>query len=50
MQCINPFVESVQLSTGALVGKYHAIQETDVGPALEIMADSQRNPPRTKGG
>jgi len=32
MQCINPFAESVRLSAGALVGKYHSIQEADVGP------------------
>jgi len=29
------------------VGKYHSIQEADVGPALGTVADSQGNPPRT---
>jgi len=44
-QCINPFTEPVRLSAGALVGKYHSIQEADVGPALETVADTQRTPP-----
>jgi len=47
MQCINPFTEPVRLSAGALVGKYHSIQEADVGPALETVADTQGNPPHT---
>jgi len=50
VQCINPFAESVRLSAGALVGKYHSIQEADVGPALETVADSQGNSPRTNRG
>jgi len=50
VQLINPFAESVHLSAGALVEKYHSTQETDVGPALETVADSQGNPPRTKQG
>jgi len=50
VQCINPFAESVRLSAGVLVGKYHSIQETDVGPALETVADSQGNLPRIKQG
>jgi len=29
------------------VGKYHSIQEADVGPALETVANTQGNPPRT---
>jgi len=32
------------------VGKYHSIQEADVGPALETVADTQGNPPRTSRG
>jgi len=41
LQCINPFTEPVQLSAGVLVGKYHSIQEADVGPALETVTDTQ---------
>jgi len=50
VQCINPFMEPVQLSAGVLVGKYHSIQKADVGPALEKVADTQGNPPRTSRG
>jgi len=50
VQCINPFTESVRLSADVLVGKYHSVQEADVGSALETVADSQGNPPRTKQG
>jgi len=45
VQCINLFVESVRLSACVLVRKYHSIQEIDVGPALETVADSQGNLP-----
>jgi len=44
VQCINPSTEPVQLLAGALVGKYHSIQEEDVGPALETVANTQRKP------
>jgi len=47
VQCINPFTEPVRLSVGALVGKYHSIQEANVGPALETVADTQGKPPHT---
>jgi len=43
VQCINPFTEPVQLLAGALVGKYHSIQEADVGQALETVTDIQGN-------
>jgi len=32
------------------VGEYHSIQEADVGPALETVADTQGNPPHTNQG
>jgi len=50
VQCINPFTEPVRLLTGALVGKYHSIQEADVGPALETVADTQSYTPHTSRG
>jgi len=50
VQCINPFTEPIRLSAGALVGKFHSIQETDVGPALETVADTHGNPPGTSRG
>jgi len=50
VQCINPIAELVRLLAGVLVGKYHSIQDANVGPAMETVADSQENPPRTKQG
>jgi len=50
VHCVNPFPEPVRLSAGALVGKYHSIQEVDVGPALETVADTQGSPPSTGRG
>jgi len=47
VQCINSFTEPLRLSAGALVGKYHYIQEADVGPALETVGDTQGNLNRT---
>jgi len=44
VQCINLFPQPDKLSARALVGKYHSIQETDVGPALELVASSQGTP------
>jgi len=38
VQRVNPFTEPMELPSGLLVGKFHSIQEEDVGPALE-MAD-----------
>jgi len=35
VQCVNPFMEPVELPAGSLVGKFHSVQEEDVGPAME---------------
>jgi len=32
VQCVNPFTEPVELPAGSLVGKFHSVQEEDVGP------------------
>jgi len=42
--------EAVRLSVGALVGKHHSIQEEDMGPALETVADTQGSPRCTRQG
>jgi len=34
VQCINPFSEPVTLSSGSLLGRFHTVQEGDVGPSL----------------
>jgi len=35
VQCVNPFMEPVELLTGSLVENFHFVQEEDVGPAME---------------
>jgi len=50
VRCINPFTEPVRLSARALVGKYHSIQEANVGSALETVADTQGKPLRASRG
>jgi len=49
VQRVNPFTEPVELPAGFLVGKFHSVQEEDVGPALET-ADDARSPLETAGG
>jgi len=44
VQCVNPFTEPVELPAGSLVGKFHSMQEEDVGPSLE-MGDEARGVP-----
>jgi len=34
VQCVNPFSEAVTLPPGSLLGRFHSIQEKDVGPSL----------------
>jgi len=43
-QCVNLFTEPVELPAGLLVGKFHSVQEEDVGPALETADDAPRIP------
>jgi len=42
--CVNPFTEPVELPVGSLVGKFHSVQEEDVGPALETVDDARSIP------
>jgi len=43
-QYVNPFTEPVELPAGSLVGKFHSIQEEDVGPALETVDEARQIP------
>jgi len=36
--------EPVELPAGSLVGKFHSVQEENVGPALETAEEAQRIP------
>jgi len=48
VQYINPFTELIKLPAGALMGKYYSIQEADVGPALETVANAPGAPSRAR--
>jgi len=45
---VNPFTEPVELPAGLLVGKFHSVQEEDVGLAME-MAEKARGAPTRNG-
>jgi len=34
VQCVNLFTESVEMPAGFMVGRFHSVQEGDVGPSL----------------
>jgi len=36
VQCVNLFTESVELPAGSIFGRFHSVQEEDVGPSLGI--------------
>jgi len=45
VQCVNPFSESVTLPSGSLLGRFHTVQEEDVGPSLgEVTEGPQERP------
>jgi len=50
VQCVNSFTEPVELPAGSLVGKFHSVQEEDVGPALETADEGRRVPTRDHRG
>jgi len=50
VQCMNPFTEPVELPARSLVGKFHSVQEEDVGPALETADEAHRIPTRNGRG
>jgi len=41
---VNPFTEPLELPAGSLVGKFHSVQEKDVGPMLETADNTRRIP------
>jgi len=34
VQCVNPFSEAVKLPSGSVLGRFHSVQEKDIGPSL----------------
>jgi len=48
VQCVNSFAETVQLSAGSMVGRFHSVQEKDVGPSLGDTTEESRQRPRRR--
>jgi len=50
VQRVNPFTESVKLPAGSMLGRFHFVQEEDVGPLLRDTTENPRqHPPRGEG-
>jgi len=49
VQCVNPVTEPVELSAGSLVGRFHSVQEGDVGQHWERRQSTFTNLPRWVG-
>jgi len=49
VQCVNPFTESVRvhgvLPAGSMLGRFHSVQEQDVGPSLGDTTEGPRQRP-----
>jgi len=41
VQCVNPFTKSVKLPAGSMLGRFHSVQEQDVGP---LLGDTMESP------
>jgi len=50
VQCINPYAEPVKLSAGSLVGRYHSVQETGIGPTIDAAAETPGYPRKSSMG
>jgi len=50
VQCVNPFTEPVELPVGSLAGKFHSVQEEDVGPRRKQRTTPVGYPLETAGG
>jgi len=46
VQCVNPFMKLVKLPAGSMVGRFHSVQEGDVGPLLGETTDNLCEPPQ----
>jgi len=42
VQCVNPFTESVKLPAGSMLGRFHSVQEEDVGLSLGDTTEGAR--------
>jgi len=45
VQCVNPFPEAVNLSSGSVLGCFHSVQEENIGPSLGATTEGPRQRP-----
>jgi len=50
VQCINPFSEAVKLPSGSVLGRFHSVQEENIGPSpLPATEGPQQRPSQGRG-
>jgi len=50
VQCVNPFSEAVTIPSGATLGRFHSIQEKDIGPSLGRATEGPQQSPSSRRG
>jgi len=50
VQCVNPFSEAVTLPSRSMLGRFHSIQEEDIGPSLGEVTDGPQQSPSSRRG
>jgi len=50
VQCVNPFSEAVTIPSGSTLGRFHSIQEGDIGPSLEEETEGPYQSPSLRRG
>jgi len=50
VQCVNPFSEAVKLPSGSVLGRFHSVQEKDIGPSLGDATEGPQQRPSSRRG
>jgi len=50
VQCVNPFSEAVTIPSGSTLGRFHSIQEKDIGPSLGDATEGPHQSPSLRRG
>jgi len=50
VQCVNPFSEAVTVPSGSTLGRFHSIQEEDIGPSLGGATEGPQQSPSPRRG
>jgi len=50
VQCVNPFSEAVKLPSGSVLGRFHSVQEKDIGPSLGDATEGPQQRPSSGRG